>query len=59
MVGSNRILEKIDELPEALKRIVRDGDVVVTMGAGSIGAVAAELPQRCWARSDREARQSQ
>jgi UDP-N-acetylmuramate--alanine ligase len=35
----------IDELPQALARIVRDGDVVVTMGAGSIGAKAAELPQ--------------
>lgn len=38
-------LEKIEQLPEALKRIVRDGDLVVTMGAGSIGAVAAELPK--------------
>ncbi len=37
-------LDKIEELGEALKRIVRDGDVVVTMGAGSIGAVAGELP---------------
>ena len=38
-------LEKIEQLPEALKRIVRDGDLVVTMGAGSFGAVAAELPK--------------
>jgi UDP-N-acetylmuramate--alanine ligase len=38
-------VDKIDALPEALKSIVRDGDVVVTMGAGSIGAMAAELPQ--------------
>jgi UDP-N-acetylmuramate--alanine ligase len=37
-------LEKVDELPNALIQIARDGDVVVTMGAGSIGAVAAELP---------------
>lgn len=37
-------LEKVDELPSALIRIARDGDVVVTMGAGSIGAVAADLP---------------
>jgi UDP-N-acetylmuramate--alanine ligase len=35
----------IDELPQALARIIRDGDVIVTMGAGSIGAKAAELPQ--------------
>ncbi|MBC7984455.1 MAG: UDP-N-acetylmuramate--L-alanine ligase [Candidatus Obscuribacterales bacterium] len=38
-------VDKIEGLPEALQRIVRDGDVVVTMGAGSIGAMAAELPQ--------------
>jgi UDP-N-acetylmuramate--alanine ligase len=38
-------LDKIEQLPPALLRIVRDGDVVVTMGAGSIGAVAAELPR--------------
>jgi UDP-N-acetylmuramate--alanine ligase len=37
-------LERIDELPQALIQIGRDGDVIVTMGAGSIGAVAAELP---------------
>ena len=37
-------IEKIDDLPRALIRIARDGDVIVTMGAGSIGAMAAELP---------------
>ena len=39
-------IDKIDALPDALISIVRDGDVVVTMGAGSIGAMAAELSQR-------------
>jgi|HigsolmetaAR202D_1030399.scaffolds.fasta_scaffold01612_2 UDP-N-acetylmuramate--alanine ligase len=38
-------VEKVDQLPDALLRIVRDGDVVVTMGAGNIGAVAAQLPK--------------
>ena len=37
-------VDKIEQLPQALQRIVRDGDLVVTMGAGSIGAIAAELP---------------
>jgi len=37
-------VEKIDELPQALIRIARDGDVIVTMGAGSIGSLAPELP---------------
>jgi UDP-N-acetylmuramate--alanine ligase len=37
-------IEKIDDLPQTLIQIARDGDVIVTMGAGSIGAAAAELP---------------
>jgi UDP-N-acetylmuramate--alanine ligase len=38
------LLEKIEDLPRALIQIARDGDVIVTMGAGSIGAAAADLP---------------
>ena len=37
-------VEKIEELPDALLQIARDGDVIVTMGAGSIGSAAPELP---------------
>ena len=37
-------IDKIDDLPAALIQIARDGDVIVTMGAGSIGAIAGELP---------------
>jgi UDP-N-acetylmuramate--alanine ligase len=37
-------VEKIDELPRSLIQIARDGDVIVTMGAGSIGSLAPELP---------------
>ena len=36
-------IETIDELPAALHDVVRDGDVVITMGAGSIGQVPARL----------------
>jgi UDP-N-acetylmuramate--alanine ligase len=36
-------VETIDELPAALHDVVRDGDVVITMGAGSIGQVPARL----------------
>jgi UDP-N-acetylmuramate--alanine ligase len=36
-------VEKVEHLPQALAQIIRDGDLVVTMGAGSIGAVASEL----------------
>jgi len=40
------MLGALDELPRALADIVRDSDVVLTMGAGSIGAAAHELPGR-------------
>jgi UDP-N-acetylmuramate--alanine ligase len=36
-------VEAIGDLPAALRQVVRDGDVVVTMGAGSIGGVPAQL----------------
>ncbi|MCX7052940.1 MAG: UDP-N-acetylmuramate--L-alanine ligase [Proteobacteria bacterium] len=39
------LLKSLDELPDALAGIVREGDVVLTMGAGHIGAVANELPR--------------
>jgi UDP-N-acetylmuramate-alanine ligase len=32
-------------MPVALAGIVRDGDVVLTMGAGQIGATARDLPR--------------
>jgi UDP-N-acetylmuramate--alanine ligase len=38
-------VEAIDELPDVLRDILQDGDVVLTLGAGDIGAVAAKLPQ--------------
>ncbi len=39
-------VEKVEDLAEALKDIIRDGDVIVTMGAGHISTVAHELPAR-------------
>jgi UDP-N-acetylmuramate--alanine ligase len=36
-------VEDIAELPEAIRRSARAGDVVLTMGAGSIGNIAAQL----------------
>jgi UDP-N-acetylmuramate--alanine ligase len=35
--------ETIAELPDAIRAVARDGDVVLTMGAGSIGGVPAQL----------------
>ncbi len=36
-------VESVGGVAQAVRDIVRDGDVVVTMGAGSIGTVAAQL----------------
>ena len=38
-------VERVDEVPQAIQDAVRPGDVVITMGAGSIGAVASRLTQ--------------
>jgi UDP-N-acetylmuramate--alanine ligase len=37
-------VETVEELPEALRGLVKGGDVIVAMGAGSISAAAHRLP---------------
>lgn len=37
-------VENIDDLAPILRGVLRDGDVLLTLGAGSIGAVSAKLP---------------
>ena len=44
-------VEKVEELPAALSGLVKGGDVIVAMGAGSISAVAHRLPAALAARS--------
>jgi len=39
-------VDKVEDLAESLKDILRDGDVIVSMGAGNISAVAHALPER-------------
>ena len=39
-------VERVEELAESLRSVLHDGDVVLTMGAGNIGAVAQELKGR-------------
>jgi UDP-N-acetylmuramate--alanine ligase len=39
-------VERVDDLAESLRAILQDGDVVLTMGAGNIGAIAQELKSR-------------
>ena len=38
-------VDPLDGLLEVLQGVLQDGDILLTLGAGSIGAVAAELPQ--------------
>ena len=40
-----RFVEDIETLPAVILETVRDGDVVITMGAGSIGSVAARTEE--------------
>jgi UDP-N-acetylmuramate--alanine ligase len=39
-------IEKVEELACVLKDLLRDGDVIVTMGAGNISAVGHGLPEQ-------------
>jgi UDP-N-acetylmuramate--alanine ligase len=39
-------VEGIGDLPEATLAMAMDGDVVITMGAGSIGTVPAKIAKR-------------
>jgi UDP-N-acetylmuramate--alanine ligase len=39
-------VDKVEELAESLKDVIRDGDLIVSMGAGNISAVAHALPER-------------
>jgi len=43
--GNAGFVEKIADMPAAIRAAARDGDVVVTMGAGSIGGVPGQLAQ--------------
>ena len=38
------LINRIDELGPVIETVVRDGDILLTLGAGNIGAVAAGLP---------------
>lgn len=39
-------VENVEQLPQALLPVLRDGDILVTLGAGNIGAMATKLQQR-------------
>ena len=46
-------VEKVETLDEALRAVLKAGDVLVTMGAGSISAVSHGLPQKLGAAAAR------
>jgi UDP-N-acetylmuramate--alanine ligase len=39
-------VERVEDLAQSLRGVLRDGDLVLTLGAGNIGAVANELKTR-------------
>jgi UDP-N-acetylmuramate--alanine ligase len=39
-------VESVDDLADALRAVLHDGDVVLTMGAGNLGTVALDLKSR-------------
>jgi len=43
-------IDKVESLAESLADVIRDGDVLVTMGAGRISAMSHELPERLAAK---------
>ncbi len=43
-------VEQLEELAPVLREILRDGDILLTLGAGSIGAATARLPEQLGGR---------
>jgi len=39
-------VERVDDLADSLRGVLKDGDLLLTMGAGNIGAVAHDLKGR-------------
>ena len=50
MLAIQRPAHLLEALAESLVDVIRDGDVIVTMGAGHISAMSHELPQRLAAK---------
>ena len=48
-------VEDVERLPDALPVLLRPGDLLVTCGAGNIGAVAAGLREQLTQRMSEEA----
>ncbi|MGH8277963.1 MAG: UDP-N-acetylmuramate--L-alanine ligase [Gammaproteobacteria bacterium] len=49
---------RVADLPETLRGVLKDGDLLMTLGAGDIGAASAELPQQLARPQDARGAQS-
>jgi len=47
-------VDPVADLPQVLSGLVRDGDIVLTLGAGDIGAVAATLAEQLGAKGEND-----
>jgi UDP-N-acetylmuramate--alanine ligase len=52
VAGPVDVVPRLDDVPAAVAKIARRGDLVITLGAGSIGTVADRLIQILAARGD-------
>jgi UDP-N-acetylmuramate--alanine ligase len=43
-------VDDLEELPDILSGVLRDGDILLTLGAGNIGSAAARLEQQLGAQ---------
>jgi len=50
-------VEPLEDLPGVLEGLLQDGDLVLTLGAGNIGAMAARLPQQLLVKEMPQGRQ--
>ena len=41
-------VKTIDQVADVLKTVVKDGDVVITQGAGNVGALSEQLSKEAW-----------
>jgi UDP-N-acetylmuramate--alanine ligase len=51
-------IEDITEMPRTILEVAHDGDVVVTMGAGSIGGVAGQMTEDRGQKTERRAKRA-
>ena len=38
-------VEDINDIPDALRSVLKDGDIVLTLGAGNVGGLSLSLPE--------------